>query len=834
MKLRQKAYCWQGIAIRNTAHFAIATSTLLFSHAVGSQIIPDNSLTVNSIVTPNGNTLTIEGGSRAGGNLFHSFKEFSLPTGGEAFFNNAVDVQNIFSRITGSNISNIDGLIRANGTANLFLLNPNGIIFGPNARLNIGGSFIGSTANSINFADGTQFSAKNPSASPLLTVSVPIGLQFGQNSGSITVRGSGHRITEGLFIPLDRSNNPIGLQVKAGDALALIGSGVNFVGGIAAADGGGHLEVGSVSDGLVRLYLTRAGSIADYSAVQQFNDIHLAQQSLLDASGRQGSIRLQGRNISLTEASFALIQDFGTQPSGGITVRATESLSLSGNTPDGGLGSEFRIDNFGVSPAGDITIKAAQFSLKDGGQIRNTAYSPAPSGNLTIDVPGSIYIEGFAPTNPIRLSSLSTSTWVAGKAGDLTISSGNLRLLDGAAISSATLGSGKAGTVRINTQGSLEIVGNNPITLVPSGISSTTVGSGNADNLLVNTSRLVIQDGGFLGSSTGATGSAGSATIDASQSVEVIGRATGSSATSRIVSTAEILDPASQAAFRLPPIPTGNAGSLTINTPSLRITDGAVTVKNDGPGIAGELQINANSILLENRSRITASTASGNGGNINLKAGSRLIVRNNSQIDAESFGTGNGGNISIDSPTLVGLENSDINANAVQGNGGNIQIRTQGIFGIQYRLEQTQESDITASSQFGLSGTVAITNPEVETRSLLVELPQNLIDTSGQITSGCDPTQGNTFTIAGRGGLPENPTSGLLGRAIWWDNRDLSTPDQTASLPAQNVTTSEPTPEIVEATGWVINAQGQVELVAQKPNRIPGYNAPNCRPIVAN
>ena len=127
---------------------SILGTILLFSFAipnpVTAQISSDGS--VSTTVTTNDSVnFLIENGERAGNNLFHSFSEFSIPTGGEAFFNNATDIANIFSRVTGGSISNIDGLIRANGSANLFLINPSGISFGKNASLSIGGSFFATT-----------------------------------------------------------------------------------------------------------------------------------------------------------------------------------------------------------------------------------------------------------------------------------------------------------------------------------------------------------------------------------------------------------------------------------------------------------------------------------------------------------------------------------------------------------------------------------------------------------------------------------------------------------------------------------------------------------------
>ncbi len=230
-----------GMTIRWCLGIGMGGAIALGANCASAQITTDGTLPNNSIITSDGNTTKITGGTQAGSNLFHSFREFSVITGSTVDFNNAVDIQNIISRVTGRSVSNIDGLIRANGRANLFLINPNGIIFGHNASLNIGGSFVASTASSLNFADGTKFSATSGQTAPLLTESIPIGLQFGTNARPIR--------NQSQASPNNAINifgQGVGLQVQQGKTLALIGGDITLEGGNLTASGG-RIELGSIA-----------------------------------------------------------------------------------------------------------------------------------------------------------------------------------------------------------------------------------------------------------------------------------------------------------------------------------------------------------------------------------------------------------------------------------------------------------------------------------------------------------------------------------------------------------------------------------------------------------
>ena len=806
-------------------------SIALFPQHTVAQIVPDSTLPIDSIVTIEDAIQRITGGTQAGGNLFHSFGEFNVRTGETAFFDNPLTVENIMTRVTGGQISNIDGLIRANGTADLFLINPSGILFGANASLDIGGSFIGSTANSIQFDDGRIFSATNPDASPLLTVSVPIGLQFNSSpssTGEIRVEGLGHDIDQPNLQPHIRGNVR-GLQVPTGNTFALVGGNITFEGGVVTAEAG-RIELGSVASGEVNLRATETGWILGYEGVPNFLDIALRSQSAIDASGEPGgSIHVRGQNWELLDGSVALVQHQGSQIGGEQIVNLSGTLTLIGLDPDDTPPSRITSETVGEGDLAGLSISARQVVLQDGGQINNLGFSAGTTGDISLNVAESILVEGVAlsPNGTSFLSNIANvSIFNSGTVGDLELSARQLTILDGGQIFSLALGSGDGGNVTVNVTDSVELIGFSP-NFAGSSLAATTFNTGNAGNITVNTARLVLRDGGRVDANTIATGDAGSVTVNASEFVEVSGMVTAPEVTTptQIGSAANTPDPALQddeGGLILAPIPSGSPGNVTIDTPELRVSDGGlVTVQNNGSGNAGNLSIRVDSIFLDDGG-ITASTDSGEGGNLSLEVRDSLQLRNGSQIDSEAGGTGNGGNITLNTDTLALLEASRINANAFEGTGGNIAINTQGIF-------VSPDSAITASSQLGVDGIVQITNPDVDAGAGLVELSSETTDPSDRIVSGC--AGGSSFTVTGRGGLIEDPMSVIRGETVWEDWQHHAGNDaalETSSQPIR-VTPLEPVQKLVEATGWVVRDDGTVELVAERTG-VPGFwgKAPQC------
>jgi len=809
---------------------------LLFPHyPLQAQITSDRTMSVNSRITHDGNIFLIDGGTPAGNNLFHSFSEFSIPTGSQAFFNNSPTIKNIISRVTGGSISSINGSIQANGSANLFLINPKGIIFGPNASLDIGGSFLASTANGIRFADGTEFSAIAPQTTPLLTISVPVGLQFGANPGALYMQGKGSSISfkDPLFSPImGAGSNLTGLRVQPGNTLALVGGDVALEGGNLTAPNG-RIELGSVAEGLVNLSLTSQGFTLGYQNVPSFHDIRLSQRASVDASGSGGgSIYVRGARVTLTDGSVFLIQNQGSVAVGSISVNASDALQVIGTSPDVSITSGLYNQTLESGNGGDIKISTQRLVVKDGGSIQARTFGPGAGGNVSVSASKSVQVLGSSPLNPVASSQIVASTLSSGNAGDIEVSTGQLTVMDGGTVISATtFGTGFGGNVSVNAQESVAVIGADPRLLSASLVSSSTLGNKAAGNLTINTPRLVIRDGGRVDSSTLASGAAGNVTVNAPDSVEVSGKLPGSVNPSLIISSANTVDSVIQKLVGLPPVPSGTSGDVQINTNRLSVTDGAqVTVRNDGTGHAGTMRISAGSIFLDNQGGLTGSTASGEGGNISLQAHD-LRLRHNSSITTTAGGSGNGGNITLNIDTLVALENSLLTANAFKGRGGNIRITAQGLF-------RSPDSEIKASSELGTNGTVQINTLVNNPSQGLVTLPVKPVDVTGQIAQGCPVGVGpraSKFVVTGRGGLPPDPTEALRSEPTLADlgTTVQSQESRTSATTSSNPTSSEPAP-LVEAQGWVINAKGEVVLVAQAPTgtlHIPWLTPTTCQAI---
>ncbi|MEC4811985.1 MAG: S-layer family protein [Scytonema sp. PMC 1069.18] len=781
------------------------TAMLLWIGSAKAQVTPD--YTLNTSVSQNSNNFTITNGHQVGNNLFHSFSQFSIPTNGSAFFNNTPDVQNIFSRVTGNNVSNIDGLIRANGSTNLFLLNPNGIIFGSNARLNIGGSFVVSTAESLLFDNGFAFSATSPQTPPLLTLNVPVGLQFGSNPGLIAVQGTGHNAQLSGTDRISELNvGSSGLQVQPGKTLALIGGHLNLDGGLLFAPGG-RIELGSVTRESVALNSHPQGFTLSYPHNTTFGNIQMSQLALASASGTSaGSIQIQGQQVDIRDGSMVLVQNQGDRIAGDITINATESLHLVDKSPDFRSSSSLINETTSSGAAGNIVITTPQLLLDKGAFILNRSFHEAPGGNIVVNA-DEMQIGGFTlgDPNPFRaVSLLLASAHASGKGGNVSISTENLSILDGGNVGARPYGQGNGGDVTVKAD-TIQVTSlGAPTGSYFSLLSTATFGSGNAGNLTIDTRTLSVQNGGRVSASSISRGSSGNLTVNASKSIEVIGVKDAQNPT-YIGAAVRVFGNQGSSA---------NSGITTINTPVLNVSDGAtVFVLNQGNGNAGSLRINTDTLRLNNGGSISASTKAGEGGNIDLNISDITLMRHHSSISAEAGGTGNGGNITLNSPIIMGLGNSDIIANAVQGYGGNIQIATGGIFGLRFRPQPTTENDITASSQFGVNGTVQINTIGVDPNSGLVKLPTNVVDSSEQIATGCAEDGDSYFVATGRGGIPQNPIVQIIDERAWEDVRDLSTYYKTLEVQAH---TPPSTNVLVQATTWYRNAVGKVELIASQ------------------
>ena len=658
-----------------------------------AQVTPDG--TVNTQVDTNGNVAEITGGETRGDNLFHSFQDFSVPTNNEAFFNNADNISNIFSRVTGGNVSNIDGLIRNNGSASLFLINPAGIMFGENASLNLGGSFYGSTADSILFEDG-EFSAANLDAPPLLTINAPIGFNFRDNPGDINGEGST-------------------LRVSDGQNLVLVGGDINFD-GVRLGNFGGLVELGGLSESAI-VNINNNGSLSFPEAVARSN-VSLSNSAGIFVFGEEGgSVNINARNLSFTSRSniFAGINvDSGSTDaqSGDVAIDLTEDLVVDN--------SNITNNNFGTGNAGNVIVDARNILFSNGGAISGLNTGAGNIGDVVITARDIV----FDGTSSSQFSGINNffDEEATGNVGEINLTAQNLDLTNGGIISSVVASSNNSGNINLNIADTIRIDGFGTITnsdgtqsqLTSSINSNVGGGNGNSGSINISTENLFLNDGGFISASNFGNGNSGNININLdvlsiTEGAKITGNISGAGSGSNIMidatdSVSVIGNPEffSFISADINSGSTGKAGDLEINTPRLLLKDAFISADVIGNGNSGEIAISAtDSMELSNISLIQANVfegSTGNGGNVNIET-EQLNLSDGSQISASTSGSGNAGTITIsadESITLSGaneVSRGGIFANALisDGTGGNVNLTTG-------ELTITDGAIITASS----------------------------------------------------------------------------------------------------------------------------------------
>ncbi|MBE9205204.1 S-layer family protein [Nostoc sp. LEGE 06077] len=775
-----------------------------------AQIVTDTTLPNNSAVAPldNMNRWKITEGSVAGNNLFHSFQQFSIPEMHTAdFVNPSANIQNILVRVTGGSRSDIFGTLKTSGigSPNLFLLNPHGILFGPNASLNVGGSFVATTANAIAFGNQGSFSASVPNNPALLTVN-PSAFLFNQIVSS--------SITNQSTYQNPSTQSVVGLSVPNGQSLLLLGGNVFLDGGNLSAPGG-RIELGAVTgEGSVELNANNQNLHLSYPQNLARGDISIINGSANVVSNGGGSLTINARNLEIIGSNLTngIIGD-GTQ-AGDITLNATERINIKQSTISNNLGELFLL---ATGNTGGIYINAKSFSLSDS-FIRSDigAFLSSATGdtngihiqaeslslnNSTISsdvndgsigntggiqiVADSVYINSDVSSSATGLSAITSGSGTTngvlikannslvlqnsfintrsnnnstGNAGNINIRARDIFLTDGSSLDTSSSSTGSAGNIVINTQGLF--LDNR------SSIRSETNGIANPGLIDITARTLTLANGAAILSRTTGSKNGGNIQINATESVKLIGFSPDSQ--SGLLISGFFTSTENERNLTA----SGNAGNIDIKTISLQVIDGAViSARSRSAGDGGNINIIANTVDLAGGGQIlTSAFNSGNAGNITIEAKNGVRITGSDRTFAarvEQFGTesidndgansglfarvrgterANAGNITVNTRSLQLNNLGTITTGTTAGEGGNINLNIRDI--VLLRNNSSISANAGTANAGGNGGNISINT------KFLIAIPSENSDISANAFNGrggrVDITAQSIFGIASR------------------------------------------------------------------------------------
>ncbi|AFY39802.1 filamentous hemagglutinin family outer membrane protein [[Leptolyngbya] sp. PCC 7376] len=780
-----------------------------------------NTLIRNSIRGEPRDSIIIDQGllSNNGANLFHSFGEFGISSNESVYFD-AQGANRIISRVTGDSASIINGSLNvlndAMGGSDFYLLNPKGLSFGPDASLDLQGAFIGSTAEAIKFADNTVFSAVSNHI-PLLTVTAPIGLQFGQNPAPILLNQ--------VNISLDEAQE---FMLYGGD-ITLNGSDVNF----GSTQNPVEILFVSVGEaGTVRLpnginrTLTSIKSLGDLvnPAIAR-GDITITNGSIVNTLNG-GSLNFIGRNFALLENSQLFAPLDGAVDGGDIffnfqNVRIEDSL-IGLVTRNGSSGN-----------GGSFIVETKTFNLSDS-LVTTDTLSDGNGGLIRIMASDFVRLvaSGADTSQPVGLTSGTRVLNNVGGDGDgglVIVETKDLFIINGAQINTSTSTGGEGGRIFVNATG--DVVLESSVER-PSSIQS--ISNSDASNVgggvKVLAKNLRVLDGSQISASTFSGANGGNVEVVVTEQALISGINT------------QLEDNTQDSSFFFDRgiLPSGifsvsessgDAGNVFFHAGESLITQGAqISVSNVVGGGAGSINISGDRLFADN-SFIKAEASAGDDANINFDLSEFVFFSNENFVSSNAIGNATGGNITFNVGFLLASNNSDITANSANSEAGQVTVNATGVYGAVFREMRTPDSDITASSRLGVEfdGVVTLNVLDVDPVSSVAKLPVTLNDPSNLITDRCDVARVNTFTTSGRGGIPTSPDN-LLSADAWTDWRRSPT---MTSFTKHTPIVSTQSQSIRQVTKWERTPEGHIQLFAQReienPWRSPEKKCRNSR-----
>jgi len=645
------------------SRYLLAIPILISSLGANAEVSLDGTLGSSGALPGPDYLIGADLGRQLGSNLFHSFKDFNLNRSESATFSGPNSINNVISRVTGGNSSNIDGLIRSTiSNADMYLLNPHGIMFGKNAQLDVQGSFHASTADYLRLEDGGRFDARQPKNS-LLTVAPVEAFGFLTNSpASLSIEGSQLSVPSEKTLSLiggDLTINQAELVTKFGHfnliSVAGIGEVIPKDDALSVSTPLGDItihnsQIASNDDGISirdgRFELTNSGINTnvldnDGSAIDIVAENLKLQNSVIGSAttiSKKGATIKISVNDVLTIGNKSALMSFATNSgnAGNIEIKARQMVITDGSMI-------FNITS-GTGNAGNIDIDAHQMRLKNGSHIINTTFRNGNGGNIIIRVVDTLTISGGATDQtvidsltipggatdqtviPSTITNLSPSKEIGqqmcplcslddnhdiGKTGNIEMEARQITLTEGASIFSGTIGSGDSGAVKIKVADTLTLLGGKILSTSGSGEAN----AGNAGDIKIKANQIILKNEAQIDASTLGPGQGGNIVIQVDDSVSL-------------------------------------SGSLI---------SAGTTGKMDKAGIGGLIMLQAKQLIITDSAAISTNTfGHGNGGDIALQIGDSITLSGGAYIDSSTQGSGKGGTIDIKVSNALTLSNSYI------------------------------------------------------------------------------------------------------------------------------------------------------------------------------